>query len=299
MAGTLSKGTLFNPDVVKDLFNKVKGKSSLVALSKQTPVSFNGNDIFIFTMDNEVAIVGENEPKEHGGVSLEPVKVVPIKIEYGARVSDEFMYAAEERQLEILKEFNVGFSRKVSKGLDLMAMHGINPRTGEASAIIGDNCFVKKVDQIAAYNAATANENVEDAIAMLDAGDADVTGMAMSKVFRSDLAKIKGADGAKMFPELSWGSNPGTVNGLAVDVNSTVSYGESKEHAIIGDFENAFRWGYAKEIPMEVIPYGDPDNTGKDLKGHNQVYIRAEAYIAWAILDPDAFARISSAVAAG
>ena len=42
------------------------------------------------------------------------------------------------------------------------------------------------------------------------------------------------------------------------------------------------------------MEYGDPDNTGKDLKGYNQVYLRLEAYIGWGILDPDAFARIEA-----
>ncbi len=50
--------------------------------------------------------------------------------------------------------------------------------------------------------------------------------------------------------------------------------------------------GYAKEVPMEIIKYGDPDNTGRDLKGYNQVYIRCEAYIGWGIMDADSFARI-------
>ena len=46
-----------------------------------------------------------------------------------------------------------------------------------------------------------------------------------------------------------------------------------------------FKWGYAKTIPTKLIEYGDPDNTGKDLQGYNQVYLRAEAYIGWGIMD--------------
>ena len=60
----------------------------------------------------------------------------------------------------------------------------------------------------------------------------------------------------------------------------------------MGDFENYFKWGYADIINFEVIEYGDPDNSGKDLKGYNQVYLRAEAWFGWAILDGAAFARI-------
>jgi len=38
---------------------------------------------------------------------------------------------------------------------------------------------------------------------------------------------------------------------------------------------------YAKEIPLEVIEYGNPDNDAEagDLKGHNQVYLRCELYL--------------------
>lgn len=46
---------------------------------------------------------------------------------------------------------------------------------------------------------------------------------------------------------------------------------------------------------MEIIPYGDPDNTGLDLKGSNQIYIRAEVYLGWGILLPSSFARIVAA----
>ena len=117
--------------------------------------------------------------------------------------------------------------------------------------------------------------------------------MAMSPTFSSALAKLK-ANGVRLYPDLAWGGNPGTLNGLKVDINNTVSFGTSKDLAIIGDFQNAFKWGYAKEIPIEVIPYGDPDNSGTDLKGSNQVYIRGEVYVGWGLLVPSSFARIAS-----
>ena len=47
---------------------------------------------------------------------------------------------------------------------------------------------------------------------------------------------------------------------------------------------------------MDVIEYGDPDNTGVDLKGHNQVYLRAEAYLGWAIFDAASFAKVNDTV---
>ncbi len=290
MADTLSKGTLFNPELVTDLFSKVQGKSSLATLSNQIPVAFNGNEIFTFAMDDEVALVGENEAKSAGAVTVTPVKVVPVKIEYGHRVSDEFMYASEEKQLDILTAFNEGFAKKVARGLDIMAMHGVNPRTGETSSLISQSFDTDCADNVVTYDASACDDNIEDAIALI--GDYDATGLAMSKTFAAAMGKLENSNGGKLYPELQWGGQPGSVNGVKTSVNSTVSFGSSTDRAIVGDFENAFVWGYAKDIPMEVIPYGDPDNTGSDLKGHNQVYIRAECYIGWGILDTSAFALV-------
>lgn len=294
MASILSKGSLFPTELVSEMFNKVKGKSSLAALSRQEPIPFNGKTEFTFSMDKEVDIVAENGKKSNGGATVEPITIIPIKFEYGTRVSDEFMYAADEVQLGYLQAFSEGFSRKVARGLDIAAMHGFNPRTGTASAVVGSNHFDAAVTQTIEYTAASADENVDAAVAAIQGADGVVTGMAMSPTFSSALAALK-VNGARLYPELAWGGNPGSLNGLLIDVNNTVSFGTSKDLAVLGDFQNAFKWGYAKEIPIEVIPYGDPDNSGVDLKGSNQVYIRGEVYVGWGILVPASFARIVTA----
>ena len=295
MATELSRGSLFSPELVGDLINKVKGKSSIAILSGQNPIPFNGLKEFTFDFENEIDVVAENGRKSHGGIVIEPQTIVPIKVEYGARVSDEFLFAAEEEKLSILKNFNEGYAKKLAKGFDLMAFHGINPRTGTASAVIGSNHFDSKVTQTVNYTAADPDANIEAAIALVQGSDGDVTGMAMDNVFASALSKLK-VNGVRVFPELAWGGNPGSLRGIKTDVNRTVYNITSKDRAILGDFANGFKWGYTKQIPLEVIKYGDPDNSGKDLKGYNQVYLRSETYLGWGILTPQSFARIKEAV---
>ena len=290
MAG-LSKGSLFDPVLVKDLVNKVKGKSSLAKLHGQEPLPFNGQKEFTFTMDSEIDIVAENGKKSHGGISLAPITIVPIKFEYGARVSDEFMIASEEEQINILQAFNNGFAAKVAKGLDIAAFHGLNPRTNAASSVIGENHFDAKVTQTVNYAAENIDDNIEAAISQIEAAEGDVSGMVISPVVRQALAAMKNSKNERLYPSLAWGGAPGTINGLPVDVNKTVAVGGT-DHAVVGDFEGSFRWGYAKNIPLEIIEYGDPDNSGNDLKGYNQIYLRAEVYLGWGIMDPGAFSRI-------
>ncbi|MFR3287910.1 MAG: phage major capsid protein, partial [Enterococcus casseliflavus] len=279
---TLSRGNLFDPELVTDLINKVKGKSSLAILSQQEAIPFDGTTQFVFSMDSEIDIVAENGKKSHGGISLAPIKMVPIKVEYGARVSDEFMYSSDEKKIEVIKGFNEGYAKKLARGVDLMAFHGINPRTGAASTVIGTNHFDSKVTQTVEFNASDPDTNIEAAVSLIQGSEGIVTGLAADPQFSAALANMRtgGDTNIRLFPELAWGANPGSINGLKADINNTVS-ASSNDVAIIGDFANYFQWGFAKEIPLEVIEYGDPDNSGNDLKGYNQVYLRSETYLGW------------------
>lgn len=295
MANVLAKGSLFPPELTNELINLVNGKSSLAKLAAQRPLSFVGNEIFTFTLDKEVDVVAENGAKSNGGATMGSVSIVPVKIEYGTRVSDEFKYASEEQQIEYLRAFAEGFAAKAARGLDIMGFHGLNPRTGSASAVIGTNHFDSLVTNTVNLSS-DPNANVESAIALVQGGEYEVNGMAMSPAFRSALAaEVYTSDNRPMFPELAWGSQPATIKGLPVDTNSTVSFGTNTvDNAIVGNFRDFFRWGVAKDIPIEIIEYGNPDNDANagDLKGHNQIYLRGEMYIGWGILVPAAFARI-------
>lgn len=293
----ISKGSNFPETLVTEMFSKVRGKSALAALCNSDPIPFTGETVFTFSLDKEIDVVAENGAKTVGGGTVAPVKIAPVKVEYGMRISDEFVYASEETRLQYLRAFAEGFAKKIARGFDIMAIHGENPRTKAASSVIGANHFDSKVTNVITIQSNdTPDGNIEDAIGLVTDKEYDVDGMAIAPAFRADLAKQTTGDGAKMYPELAWGNNPGSVNGLRVETNSTVSFDGDKDRALVGNFEEAFKWGYAKEIPLEVIEYGNPDNDAEagDLKGHNQVYLRAEAFIGWGILDPNAFAFVKA-----
>lgn len=290
--------SIFPEVLVPNLVNLVRGHSALAKLCGASPIAFNGQREFTFSMDREVDIVAESGAKTKGGITVAPVTIIPIKFEYGARVSDEFRYGSDEVRLQYLTAFAEGFANKLARGLDIAAFHGVNPRTGSASAVVGGNNFDTAVTAKTTYVDATPDPegNLETAVAALRALEKDVTGVVMAPAFASALAQLK-VNGVPQYPEFRFGQNPDAFAGMGSDVNVTVSAASSKDRAIVGDFAGAFRWGYAKEIPLEVIEYGNPDNdaTLGDLKGHNQVYLRAEAYLGWGILDAAAFHRIAIA----
>ncbi len=299
MGNILTRGTLLPPVVTDELFSKVKGKSSLARLSASEPIPFNGETVFTFSLDKEVDLVAENGAKSNGGATITPVTMQPVKVEYGFRVSDEFKYGTEEVRLQYLTAFADGFAKKVARGLDIMAIHGVNPRTGSSASSLSGKNFDDVVNNIVVFDADKPQDNITAAIALIG-DEIDVTGLAMAPAMKAALANLKTAKDSNipLFPELGWGAALTALNGLAADSNTTVSFNSSLDRALVGNFADYFKWGFAKQIPIEIIEYGDPDNSGYDLKGHNQVYIRGEAYIGWGILDEAAFSLVKAGASA-
>lgn len=295
-----TSGTLFSPKQVTDIFNKVKGHSAIAALCGQTPIPFAGIDTYTFTMDGEASIVAEGGQKPAGDAAAGKVTIKPLKILYQHRLTDEFMYMSDEAALPYLEQVMNGLTKKVARALDIMAFKGLNPASKEAATnTIGTNYFDNKVTQTVAYTAADADDKIDDAVTTIQDKDGEATGIALSPATASDLGKIKDKTGSKvsLYPEFRFGGRPKSFGGLALDINSTVSFNASKEKSAentvgyIGDFQNAMKWGYTKDIMTEIIEYGDPDGQG-DLKRTNEIVIRAEAYLGWGILDADSFVRL-------
>lgn len=297
----LSKGQNFDPKLVNEFINLVRGKSSIAKVCPNTPVPFNGEKHFTFNYDAEVDLVDENGAKSHGGATIAPVTITPVKIEYGMRVSDEFMFATEEEQLDTVKAFLDGFAAKAARGIDLMAIHGINPRTNTVSSLISSKSIDTLATQTVAYAAATVDAKLEETIGKVTDNDYTPNGILLSPTARTDMSKLETTGKNKKYPEFAFGAYPDKLGSSTVDVNSTINKAvkatssanaAAVDNAIVGDF-TMMKWGYSKGIMFDIIEYGNPDNSDSgDLKGHNQVYLRAEAFVGWGIFDPQAFARL-------
>ena len=298
MANIIANGGNIPPVVVSEMFNAVRGKSALAKISDRMPVAFNGSAEFVFNMDSEADIVAENGTKSNGGATATPIVIRPYKFEYGVRVSDEFLNGSEEYRMDVMREFAEGAARKFAKGMDIAAFHGLNPRTmTAATTTVGNMHFDSKIPagSVISYTAGSEKANLDDAIAKVNGFGYDVNGVAFDPEFSSALGGVA-VGSVAVAPEYLFGGDPDTFHGMKSAVNGTVgkvATGADKVYGYVGDFD-AFRWGYARDVEFEVIEYGDPDNAGSDLKGHNQVYLRAEAYIGWAVLDGNAFAKIEA-----
>ena len=292
------KGTLFNPELVTEIMNKVQGRSTLAKLSNQQPIPFNGTEQFIFNLEGNAQIVGEGELKGAGKAVITSKVITPLKFVYQARMTDEFMHASDEKKMNFLKHYADGFAKKIAEAFDIAAIHGLEPKGLTDASFKATNSFDGLVTgNVVTYNAATIDSNIDDAVQAIVATDNEVTGIAMSPAAGQAMSKVK-VNNVVQFPEFRFGQRPDNFFGMELDINKTLTAQSGKgkkNHAIVGDFQNRFKWGYAENIPMEIIEYGDPDGAGRDLKAYNEILLRTEAYIGWGILDEKAFARVEEA----
>lgn len=298
MVDTLKGGTTFSPELVTELMNKVKGYSTLAKLSAQMPIPFNGSQQFVFNLEGNAQIVGEGETKKPGKATIEAKVIRPLKFVYQARITDEFKYCSEAKQVDYLQAFSDGFAKKIAVAFDLAAIHGLEPKSLTDASFKATNSIDGLVTAVE-FNAKTQFDDQIDSIVQTVVDDYDVTGLALSPAAGRALAQVK-VNGVVQYPEFRFGQNPDAFYGMASDVNKTLATkGATSEndYVIAGDFQNAFKWGYSEEIPLEVIEYGDPDQTGRDLKANNEILLRAESFIGWGVLDANAFARIKAPAA--
>ncbi len=298
-SNALKRGTFFKPELVTDIMNKVQGRSTLAKLSNQQPIPFNGTEQFIFNLEGNAQIVGEGELKGAGKAVIATKVITPLKFVYQARITDEFLYASEEKRLEFLKHYSEGFSKKIAEAFDIAAIHGLEPKGLTDATFKSTNSFDGVVTgNVVTYNAAKIDDNIDDAVQAIVATDNVVTGIALSPVAGQAMSKVKDKFDNVKYPEFRFGQRPDNFFNMDLDMNKTLTVQggtAKKNHAIVGDFQNRFKWGYAANIPMEIIEYGDPDGTGRDLKAYNEILVRTEAYIGWGILDEKAFARVEEA----
>lgn len=285
--------------VANGMVEKTKFGSTIAALSPSEPMRFGNVNIVTFDADPKAEFVEESGAKSQTDAKPAFVTAVPHKAVVTYRTSNEFLWADEDYQLGILDKATEKGARALSRALDLGAYYRINPKTGTAITS-WTNYLNSTTNRVEITSGSSADLDIEAAAGLVIAGGASPTGIALDPSYAWTIATARYADGRKKFPDLGLGINVTSFEGINASVSNTVSgrpeAADTKVRAIVGDFDEGIRWGVQKDIPFEVIPYGDPDNTGRDLKGHNEVALRMEIVYAWYVF-ADRFSVIEDAAA--
>ncbi|WP_077597868.1 phage major capsid family protein [Olsenella urininfantis] len=292
MAADTSKVVLPR-EVVTTLINKVKDTSTIAALSPSVPQKFADKTYLVFNPTAEAEVVAEGAKKGSYNIDTKPVVAKRAKIVTTTRVSDELRWADEDNQLEIVTNIIADQTAALGRALDYIVYHAVNPKGG--AALTGYEALTAGATAVTATSDPTADiDRLTDALI-----EYNINGLAVSRAFASELRKVRvPSTGQRLYPEIPLSLNLGNIDGIPAAASGTVNGKLAAKatgvKAIMGDF-GLIKWGMVRDITAEVIEYGDPDNTGVDLKGSNQVAYRTEAVLAYAVLDPKGFSVLKSA----
>lgn len=275
-------------EVTQAIINNVGNTSTIAALSPSTPQLFLNEDYIVFNGAAEAEVVAEGQKKSSYEQTASSITGKKFKVQCTTRVTEELKWADEDNRLEIISSIQEDQTKAIARALDYVIYHAINPKTG--AKLVG-------------YDALTANavtvQDSDDDIANVDAladavNEYEINGVALSRTWASRLRKLRvPATGMRFYPEIPINLAAGTLDGIPAATSTTVNgkkaTAETKVLGIMGDY-SLIKWGMIRDIWAEVIQYGDPDQTGVDLKAHNQIAYRTEAMFSYAVLDPEAFA---------
>jgi len=289
-----SFGTIANEHLA-GVIEKIRLGSTVAALSGQEPMKFGTGEIVTFTSPPKAEFVAEGGDKSPTPATMATVKTAPHKAQVTVRLNDEVKWADEDYQLEALSTIQDAIANALSRALDLGLYYRLNPLTGTATAWTN---YLNSTTNRVEVAANKLDTYVDDAVGLIvDGGLYSVDGIAITPGAARELGALRDLDGRKLYPEIGYGVGLTSFGGLAASVSNTVSAqpetAGNDVKAIVGDFRNGIRWGIQREIPMQMIEYGDPDGIG-DLKRANQVAIRAEVQYAWYV-DPTRFAVVENA----
>jgi hypothetical protein len=276
---------------------KVKGGSTVAALSTPEPMKFGKGQAFVFDI-GEAEYVGEGQDKGPSTITKTSQTVDPFKFHKTIRMNQEVLWADEDYQLGVVDDILEQIQPALSRALDFGVIHGINPTGGAAVAAM--------TQKLVSTTNAIVRAGGDKPYATLDAADALVladgfvpSDIALDPAFASAFSSLRGTGSEqKLYPNFRLSTDVSELDGHRASVSRTVGAAgvaatPSNLLGIVGDFD-AIRWGIQKQIGLELIQYGDPDGGG-DLKRKNQVAFRAEVVYGWGIADLNAFAKVTSA----
>lgn len=275
-------------EVTRAIINKVGNTSTIAALSPSTPQLFLNEDYMVFNGAAEAEVVAEGQKKSSYEQEASYITGKKFKVQCTTRVTEELKWADEDNRLEIINSIQEDQTKAIARALDYVIYHAIDPKSG--TKLSGYDALTAK-----AVAVTDSGDDIANVDALADAvNEYEINGVALSRTWASRLRKLRvPATGMRFYPEIPINLAAGTLDGIPAATSTTVdgkkATTETKVLGIMGDY-SLIKWGMIRDIWAEVIQYGDPDQTGVDLKAHNQIAYRTEAMFSYAVLDPKAFA---------
>lgn len=287
--GTEQAKVMMPRSIADGMVASARATSAVARLSASEPQRFGDTDIIVFNDFPKAEFVEEGAVKGSTSGGFSSVTAKPHKAQVTMRFDEEVQWADEDYQLDIINTLSASGSTALSRALDIGLFHRLNPLTG--TGMTGWTNWINGGGRYIEQGTVDADVNFRAAVGLLvnSTPAVNVTGAAFDPKFSWDLANLMVKDGSgvtsqQRYPSLGFGTNVTDFMGIPVAQSDTVSgtpeATDTGYRATIGDFANGIRWGIQRELPVEIIRFGDPDGQG-DLKRKNQIALRLEIVYGW------------------
>lgn len=279
------------------------------SLSDNVPVILGENVFPTLTKRPAASIVGEGGEKSDSQIAFGSKTMRPMKAVVGLEFT---MEAVRQNPLGVLGMLEAELSGALARQIDLAIAHGRQASDGsllqggtlETLTSTSKRVYLKGDDAPVNFDAAlwqaygeviNAGSPAEGEDGLLDPAKAhDFTGFALDPRGLFLLANERDSEGRRV-NEINMTAGIQNYAGVPVTTGRGVSgqmdaCPDSKVRAIGGDW-NALKFGYALDIFVKKIEYGDPFGHG-DLQRRNAVAYMAEVVFGFVIMDTDAFALV-------
>ena len=279
---------------IDKIFTGGEARGAVLSLIDETPSINVGQNIpLVMSGRAKGALVHEGGAKPDNGRQVVPKPFTTVKLVYSQRVTDEFMMWDRERQGDFVSRLVSDWTRKsLPRDIDTVVLHGLDPNTNTLDTDLSDY-LTKTGSSIAvpATGTTAADIDADFTTAVAALNGQDITGVAIAPEAAAKLATITEGNEKKYAGLGVFGLTGGTIAGKAAA--STPEVAANGTEFILGDWSKLYL-GFAGAADWKVIEYGNPDGGDYDLQNVNQVCIRLELKFGFRVLDPTAFAVVST-----
>lgn len=306
--GSTDAQVLLPREIADGMITEARTSSTVAQLSGREPQKFGETDYITFNDFPRAEFVEEGADKASTSGGYGSVTAKPRKAQVTMRFNQEVQWASEDHQLSVFADLAGAGQLALARALDLGMYHRINPLTG--AVITGWDNYVTATDKSVTYDGTVEVDQVlRESVGLLLQQDTSwgVNGIAIDPKISWDLAnlqtKLANGDpsGTQRYPNLGFGTDITNLFGVPTAQGNTVSgtpeATDTGVRAIVGDFQNGIRWGVQRDLPVELIRFGDPDGQG-DLKRKNQIALRLEIVYGWYVF-VDRFSKVVAGTPAG
>lgn len=283
--------TLLPKSVAAEWWKKATANSIIPSLAKSTPVIIGENVIPVLTKRPSASIIGELQNKVDSELEAGAKTFRHVKAEVGLEFSLETVLS---NPAGILDNISEEMSQALARQVDAAVIHNRQSSTG-AQLTGGTRGITDGAHRVTLP--VTPGVDVDPFLwegynQVVDGSGNNFSGFAVDPRLTYVLATARDNQGRRLNPDINMGQMVTSYSGQPM-VNSKTVGGDVDAgtdtgiRAIGGDWD-ALRFGYAHQISLRKIEYGDPFGNG-DLQRRNAVGYLMEVLFGWVILDEKAF----------